>query len=126
MLKIAMPFIRHNIGLLVAVLGLLHQGVGVIFYGGALRDIAQAGFINSIIPPYWDRDAAFWFFMYGVMLIVYGAITHWALRQTGKLPAFFGWCLALSCLVGVVFMPSSGLWFGILLGGAMVRISRTC
>ena len=53
---------RNRMGYVLMAIAVLHEVVGLFFYSSALAEIAQAGFINAINPPYWQRDAAFWFF----------------------------------------------------------------
>jgi hypothetical protein len=113
------PFSR--VGLWLMALAVLHQFVGLYFYQDALWAIGQAGIINAVQPPYWDRDAAFWFLMFGAMLFLYGGITHWLLAKVQTLPSFWGWGLLILSLIGVVLMPASGFWLAILLAIWMLR-----
>jgi hypothetical protein len=113
------PFARVGIALML--LAILHQIVGLYFYQDALMAIGQAGIINAVQPPYWDRDAAFWFLMFGAMLFLYGAITHWLLAKVGDLPSFWGWGLLILSLIGVALMPASGFWLAIPLAIWMLR-----
>ncbi|MEO1290918.1 MAG: DUF6463 family protein, partial [Chloroflexota bacterium] len=66
-----------KLGLSLMAIAVLHQLVGLFFYSNAIQDIIQAGFFNSIVPPYWERDAAFWFFMFGITLFLMGWIAQW-------------------------------------------------
>ena len=112
-----------RIGYVLIAIAVLHTVAGPIFYSQPMKDMLQAGIFNSITPPYWDRDAAFWYFVFGAMLAVYGAMTQWLLNTVGYMPRFWGWSLLAICLVGVVFMPASGFWLGILPAVAMIRQS---
>ncbi len=103
----------------------LHEVVGVFFYFDTLVDIGEAGIINTINPPYWQRDAAFWFLMFGLMLFLCGWITHWLISQTGRLPSFWGWSLLAVCAIGVILMPASGFWLAMPIAWLMLQQART-
>jgi len=110
-----------RIGYIVILIALGHTLVGLIFYSQPLKDVLQAGIFNTINSP--NRAAAFWFFMFGAMLAVYGAITQWLLDSVGALPRFWGWSLFALCLIGAIFVPMSGFWLGLLAAIAMIRWS---
>lgn len=111
-------------GIILMAISVLHQAVGLFFYADILVDIGEAGVFNTINPPHWDRDAAFWFFMFGTMLFFYGWIAQWLLNHMGSLPAFWGWGLLGLCGVGLIFMPASGLWLGLPVGYLMIKQAR--
>lgn len=113
---------RERIGYILMAIAVLHEVVGVIFYAPALLDIAQAGVINSIVPPFWQRDAAFWFMAFGVLLFLLGWTAQWSWTQMQQIPRFLSWGLLLLCTVGVVLMPLSGLWLGIPVALIMTRM----
>ena len=72
---------RNRIGIILMGIAVLHEAVGIFFYRDALLDIVSAGFFNTINPPYWERDAAFWFSMFGVTLFLMGWIAQWMLEK---------------------------------------------
>lgn len=114
---------RHSGQLLMAI-ALVHQLVGVGFYFDALQAIVQDGVFNSVVAPYWERDAAFWFFQFGFMLFLYGWMTHWLLNHARVLPAFWGWSLLGICLLGVFMMPFSGFWLAIPIALMLIRLKE--
>lgn len=114
-------YLNNRLGYCLILLALLHQLVGVAVYGQVLISIAQAGVINTINPPFWDRDAAFWFFIFGFMLALYGAMTQWLINQHYELPSFWGWGLLLVCGFGAALMPASGFWVGGVIAILMIR-----
>lgn len=101
---------RNRIGTILMVIAVLHEIVGLFFYREALIDILNAGFFNTVNPPYWQRDAAFWFLMFGAMLFLMGWIAQWMLDNTGTIPKFYSWGLLVVCVIGVMMMPASGFW----------------
>jgi len=112
---------RDRMGFWLMAVALLHQGVGLVFYAEPLSSIVQAGVINSVQPPFWDRDAAFWFLMFGGLLFLIGATTQWLLDKREALPRFWGWGLLVINGLGALLMPASGLWLVIVLAIVMIR-----
>lgn len=102
-------------------IALLHQVVGLVFYQTALAEILNAGIFNSINPPYWDRDAAFWFLMFGGLFLLLGMLLQWVIEKTGEIPSFLGWGILLISLIGVFLMPASGFWLVIPVALLMLR-----
>jgi len=92
--------------------GTLHLLAGPVFYPQPLAAIVQDGFFNAVNlnPAQFDREAAFWWTEFGVMLLLLGGLVHWAQAKTGTLPAFLGWSLMAIGAVGVILMPISGFW----------------
>ena len=92
-----------------AVLDLLYV---LVFHSRQLAAIAQGGFFDAVElnPPQFDRETAFWHMIFGVTLLMLGALTHWAQARTGTLPAFLGWSLLALGMAGVILMPLSGFW----------------
>lgn len=110
-------------GYMIIVIAVLHTIIGLIFYSTHLTEVFQSGIFNSINTA--ARAAAFWFFVFGAMLAVFGAMTQWLLDTVGTLPRFWGWSFLAVCVAGVIFMPASGFWLGLLPAVAMIRQSGT-
>jgi hypothetical protein len=87
------------------------------------RDIARAGFIDSI-AGHDDRAVIFWFVAMGTVLIALGEFARWAVRETGHLPARLGWWLLGIAAVVIVVMPYSGAWLYAAIGVLAVLGSR--
>ena len=87
-----------RIGYVLIAIALGHTLVGLAFYSQPLTDVLQAGLFNSINSA--TRAAAFWFFVFGAMLAVYGVMTQWLLNTVGYLPRFWGWSLLAVCVEG--------------------------
>jgi len=112
---------RKRIGYVLMAIAVLHEVVGLIAYSPVLLEILQAGFFNTINPPYWERDAAFWFLMFGAVLFLLGWVAQWSLDTARYIPPFIGWGILLVCIVGVTMMPASGFWLAIPVAFIMVR-----
>ena len=103
---------RRLSGPLLMATGVLHLLAGFVFYPEPLAAIMQDGFFNAVEPnpAQFDREAAFWWMVFGVMLLILGGLVHWAQARTRTLPAFLGWALLALGVVGVSLMPASGFW----------------
>ena len=77
---------KQRIGLILFGIGVLHQLVGVLIYGPALKTIFDAGVVNAILPPHWDHNATFWYYITGFLLMQFGWITHWIVSHQHELP----------------------------------------
>ncbi|WP_309118115.1 DUF6463 family protein [Paenibacillus sp.] len=103
--------IKRQVGLLLALTGLLHSVVGLILYGDALLPIATEGLWNTMQEGDWERLNAFWFMMFGFLLMLIGYIVSWVLKQTQlRPPTVVGWSILAIGIVGAVIMPISGFW----------------
>ena len=100
---------RRYGGQFLLAVGLLHLVVGGLVYAQPLADIGGDGFFNAV-DGHVDRDAAFWFMLSGVLLVILGQLTSWAQRRTGTLPRPLGWSLLAVSAVGALLMPFSGIW----------------
>ena len=57
-----------------------------------------------------EREAALWFLMCGVSLVLMGSLARRTKRQTGTLPSMVGPALLGIGTAGVTLMPRSGFW----------------
>lgn len=117
---------RRLVGPLLMATGVLHLLVGPILYPRPLAAIAQDGFLGAVDldPARFDREAAFWFMVIGVMLLILGGLVHWAQAQTGTLPVFLGWSVLALGVGGVILMPASGFWLAILQAVLLLVVAR--
>ena len=113
---------KRWIGPAIMATAVLHTIVGFIFASQPLMDVVNAGVFNAV-DPHFDRMAAIWFLLFGVMLFLLGMFVQWALQTTGTLPASVGWVFLLMCIVGAILMPASGFWLGIIEAVIMLKIS---
>ncbi len=100
----------------------IHTVFGLIFASQPLLDVLHAGVFNAV-DPHFDRMAAIWFLLFGALLFLLGMFVQWALQETDTLPASVGWGFLLTCIVGVILMPLSGIWLGVIEAIVMLRIS---
>ena len=106
--------IKRQVGLLLMLTGLLHTVVGLIIYMKQLQPIVAGGLWSTVGEGQWDRGTAFWFMMFGFLLILLGYTADWLMKKKEiALPAAFGWTLFAVCLIGAVVMPVSGFWLGL-------------
>ncbi len=97
------------IGKSIATIGIIHTIFGFVFIGHIFRELLNDGLINTVNGQL-DREFFFWFVMFGVLLIVLGALTNWVEKETGFLPSWYGWVLFVFTLMIVAIMPASGGW----------------
>ena len=92
------------------VVGVIHNAFGVVFFSDILRDLWNAGVINSVSDQF-DRNCAFWFLFSGFLFIYLGL--HWQeqiRRYQEPLSKFSAWGLTAIVVSGVIIMPVSGFW----------------
>lgn len=117
-----MPMRKH-VGTMLLATGVLHTAVGLLVYRQPVLDIVGAGRWMSVTGDR-GREAAFWFLLFGVVLMMFGQFVRWALRHAGTLPASLGWSLLALGLLGVAFMPDSGFWLVLPQAWLVFRIAR--
>jgi len=120
---------RRLCGPLLMATGVLHLLMGIlVLYSRPLADIARDGFFGAVEPQTlastFDREAAVWFVMFGLLTLILGGLVHWAQARTGFLPAFLGWSVLLLSLVGLILMPLSGFWVVLPPAVMMILVSR--
>ncbi len=93
-------------------LGATHIALGIALYHRQFRAMAREGVVGTVEGRP-DRELAFWFTIFGPVLIAHGQFARWSLRRTGALPEGWAWNLLATFTAGTVLMPRSGFWFGI-------------
>ncbi|MDR2125886.1 MAG: DUF6463 family protein [Prevotellaceae bacterium] len=98
-------------GILLIATGIIHSIVGLVMGCDVYWEILKSGFVNAIEPHFAVDFAAFWFFICGIILIIFGQTLHYYIRKTKQpAPLLSGyWMLALS-IFGCIAMPLSGIW----------------
>jgi hypothetical protein len=104
---------RITPGALIAGIGVLHQFVGIALGHKALLDIWNSGVIGQAKgDPL--RIAIVWFLFFGFLLIFCGMALHrleiLGARPTSGIAIGF----ASLCILGIVLMPVSGFWLGLI------------
>lgn len=92
---------RISGGLLLAT-GAVHTLMGVVSGAGVFRTILQEGVVRTVTTS--EREAAFWFTVTGVSLLLTGGL---AVGYGRPLPAGFGWGLLGLSVVGALFLGGS-------------------
>lgn len=80
-----------------------------------LAGIVADGFVNAIGGNV-DREVTFWFLATGIVLFIVGHLTHWVIRQTGRIPALVGWWTLGFAVPSLVLLPGSPFWLVLALG----------
>lgn len=86
--------------------GILHNTIGLVFGVSVLADIFRAGLFNTVHPPYYEREAIFWFLFAGFAMMLWGAL----LLSMSHVPKVFSVGLLVLCVLGAIMMPVSGFW----------------
>ena len=102
-------------GVLTMILGAMHLLTGVVFYMDPLLEIGRNGLIAAV-PDFGDLSTAFWFMMFGVLLVWVGMLARQYGAYSAELPTGFGWQMVVLGLVGGLMMPISGFWLAIPIG----------
>jgi Family of unknown function (DUF6463) len=114
---------RGWIGKSIIAIGLIHVCYGVAVFQRILGILFEEGLINSVNGQP-NRELAFWFIAFGVVLVLLGALADYC-EQGASLPQFFGWALLVFTALVLLIMPASGGWLLLIPSiGAIVRSRR--
>ncbi|MGL1885577.1 MAG: DUF6463 family protein [Reichenbachiella sp.] len=127
---------KINNGILLIVIGLLHTQFTLSAGGFGIQflEFSKAGFFN--ISPGMDElpalaghtnfetFSAFWFFYFGILLIILGLLIHTIEKNKITLPLSFTISYFIMVLVGVYMIPNSGITFFMLPHAAYMLISN--
>ena len=95
------------IGFIVLAGGIGHVITGLVIYRSQLVAISNDGFINAVLPHY-DRRAALWFILFGVMVAMTGhLLVHAASAGDPTVVRIAGWYLLGVSSVGTVTQTRS-------------------
>lgn len=103
-------------------LGAVHVLFGVVESPGVIRDMLADGLVNTADSP--QREYVVYFLVAGLAMLTIGMMAGYAVRTTGRLPAFLGWWLIATGLLITVTDLLSGGWLVILLGVLTVVAAR--
>ncbi|MEJ7652618.1 MAG: DUF6463 family protein [Chloroflexia bacterium] len=65
---------------------------GIALFHRQFRAMAREGLVGTVEGRP-DRELAFWFTIFGPVLIAHGQFARWSLRRTGALPEGWAWNL---------------------------------
>jgi hypothetical protein len=113
--------VRAWIGKSIIIIGVIHSAFGLVGFRKTIATIFSEGLFNTVNGQP-EREFAFWFVFFGLLMIAFGAFVNWVERQGIKLPKFLGWNLLALTLLIVMIMPVSGGW--LLLAPAIGSVLR--
>jgi hypothetical protein len=115
---------RVTVGAVLVGIAAIHQAVGLALGAGLalgpfsradapLTQMWRAGLFDSVGDDP-SNNAVTWFLLWGFLLALLGAVLHEIERSGVRIPASFGWGFLATCALGVVLMPASGFWLGVI------------
>lgn len=115
---------KNWIGKAIAFIGVIHTTLGLVIFRKILQDLFSEGLFNTVNGQM-DREFFYWFTMFGVVLIIFGALVNWIEQTTGELPNWLGWTCFIFTVVLLIIMPISGAWLLLIPAiGAIIRRRR--
>lgn len=102
------------IGKILFIIGITHSCLGLFAFRDSIALMLHDNLLNTIsMNSNAPKEAAFWFFITGLALMLIGALVNWIEPQAIGMPPFLPWSLAAITATGLIVMPVSG--FGLLL-----------
>ena len=102
------------------VLGLGHTAVGGVLFKKPLADAVRAGFVGQF-EHYPDRRAAFWFMIFGPLLVMGGHLAIYAVNTAdARLLRIIGFYLLVIAAVGCLALPKSPFWAGLVSSAVLI------
>jgi hypothetical protein len=122
---------RITNGALVMAIGGLHEVVGLLTGAGLiappgaprrnlLGEIAREGFVGAVERDP-TRNVFFWFFFFGLVLLLLGWLMHAVERSGQRVPTSSGWQLGALAVAGGLLIPASGFWLALPVAWRIVR-----
>ena len=109
-------------GYILIALGIGHTIVGLVKYRTAIVAWLRDGYFNAA-TGHIDRLLAFWFLMFGSMLLLVGQITlHAAKTNDLYLLRLLGWYVVCIGIVGATALPRSPFWVAIAIALLMLSV----
>lgn len=107
-------------GYILIALGFGHAVVGIVKYRSAIVAWIRDGFFNAA-SGHADRLLAFWFLMFGAMLLLLGQVTLYAAQTHDMyLLRVLGWHVIGIGIVGATALPRSPFWVAVVLAPLML------
>ncbi len=111
------------IGFIVLAGGVGHVVTGLVIFRPQLKAISNAGFINAVLPHF-DRRAALWFILFGVMIAMTGhLLIHAAQEGDPTAVRIAGWYLLGVSGVGTLTQTRSPSSLLVVLSLALLGLS---
>lgn len=97
-------------GTFLVITGILHCITAILINSKIYVEILRSGLVNINSKDY-TIGFAFWFFMVGILLILWGATLQYYIKKEEKpAPLFTGYAMLLFAIIGCVMIPASGFW----------------
>jgi len=97
-------------GLFLIITGILHTAVALLLGGEVYMEIIRDGLFNALGDDY-SRKFAFWFFVCGLFLILFGQTLHnYQKREQKPAPLSLGYSMLIFSIFGCFVEPISGFW----------------
>jgi hypothetical protein len=130
----AMP--RLPVGWMLIVLALLHTMTALVLSGEPLRDIVEAGLIDTVRPPLpatgaegealrmTKRAFALWFLYAGFAFALLGLVIRDVEARGARIPRSLGYGLLALVAISAIVSPVSGMWLLLVPAWAVLRTAR--
>ena len=97
-------------GILLSVTGMIHIIVAITQEWNIYKKLFFDGLINSIGNDT-QKALSFWFFIIGVILIIFGqSLQYYINKEQIPAPLFLGYTLLTFSIAGCFIVPLSGFW----------------
>jgi len=97
-------------GLFLVFTGILHTIMALLLGGAIYLEIIRDGLFNALGDNY-SRQFAFWFFVCGLFLILFGQTLHYYQKREQKpAPLYLGYGMLIFSIFGCIVVPKSGFW----------------
>ncbi len=111
------------IGYMVLAGGIGHVVTGLVIFRPQLRAILNDGVINAVLPHF-DRRAALWFILFGIMVAMTGhLLVHAAQVDDPTIVKIVGWYLLGVSSVGTLTQTRSPSWLLVVLSLILLGLS---
>ncbi|MDJ0749338.1 MAG: DUF6463 family protein [Woeseiaceae bacterium] len=109
------------VGRWIMLVGVIHCVFGAVVFFDPLAGIIRDGIWNAV-NGYVGRPLAFWFMLFGLMSILFGASVDQIEKDQQEFSSFLRYGFPILTLLAVVAMPVSGGW--LLIPGAAGLLLR--
>lgn len=113
-------------GVFLVITGIFHTIVAILINGNIYLEILKSGLININSKDY-ALGFSFWFFVIGVLLILFGLTLQYYIKKDQKpAPLFLGYAMLPFAIIGCLMIPSSGFWLFIPQALIIIFATRKC
>lgn len=113
-------------GVFLVITGILHTVVAILINGNIYLAILKSGLININSKDY-ALGFSFWFFIIGVLLILFNLTLQYYIKKDQKpAPLFLGYAMLVFAIIGCLMIPSSGFWLFIPQALIIIFATRKC